>query len=537
GTIQPPTGDDDDDDTVPTTPVNGDEASVVVLSLPPSVDAPFAQTVVLGMFAENRRGYLNLAQCVGAADPFCATALPLAPGDSVLVEPLDPTLVDHLDTVEVGAKITLGDWRADYQFDSATDLGFYYGAETNADLPGGSVGLSVGGDWLAYDGTDDIDVPSPIEVTAPDPTAAFEIPDTVPLRLAWTPGDQGDIYLLVTSPVENRLYLLDDDGEHDLDLGPLGLSEGDLVEIVLGRWSVTDLAIGADVVNIQIQSNQKLHGTWRKTGPRTELTDLYDDCAAAIDAPSAVPGNYTGDLQGMTKDLNPGNQGCTGFAATGIDGVVPIDLLTEDLLTVRYQLVDDDASLYLLTDCSDVGTCLDGADEGLKGDVEEVSFFNDTGAPQRVYAILDAAGDVTNKFNLDIVVDSLGGDVLVDTCVDAIAQGPVVSGSYHGSIAGNADLLDPACAEGAAGGEGMIQVYLEPGQTVTATATGFGSDPKVYLLYNCAIGDSCFLAVDDDAGATETLEYVNNTGFSEYFYLVVDGATNLGDYYLDLAIQ
>ena len=107
-------------------------------------------------------------------------------------------------------------------------------------------------------------------------------------------------------------------------------------------------------------------------------------CAAAIDAPSAVPGSYTGDLQGMTKDLNPGNQGCTGFAATGVDAVVPIDLLTEDLLTVRYQLVDDDASLYLLTDCSDVGTCLDGADEGLKGDVETASFFNDTGAPQRV---------------------------------------------------------------------------------------------------------------------------------------------------------
>ena len=73
----------------------------------------------------------------------------------------------------------------------------------------------------------------------------------------------------------------------------------------------------------------------------------------------------------------------------GVDGIVPIDLSNEDLLTVSYQLVADDASLYLLTDCTDVGTCLVGSDDNLGG-VEQISYLNQSGGPARVYAILDS---------------------------------------------------------------------------------------------------------------------------------------------------
>lgn len=517
-------------------PVRSDEGSFVVLSWLPSAVAAAPETVILGMFAENRRGILNLAQCVGSAASFCVTDLPENPGDSVPVESLDPSLLGELNTRDVGETVSLGDWTAEYRFDSATDAGFYFGAENNVDLPGRKLGLTLGGEWGPYAGTDDISAPTPMVLTSHDPMVQNEFFDAEPIPLRWEPGTKGEVYLEASTPLEQRLYKLDDDGEYDLDLSALGLAADDDVTLLLGRWSIETVDHDGHEVNVQIQSNQRLVGTWRTIGSRSEL-DPYDECADARGAPSAVTGNYFGSIQGYTRDLNPGNNGCTGYAASGVDGIVPIDLQPEDLLTVTYQLTANDASLYLLTDCAEVGTCLVGEDATGQSGLEQVVWFNDTGNPIRVYAILDAFDEVNDIFNLDITIDSLGGDVLVPTCVDALDQGPAVTGSYHGTVAGNADLLDPDCAAPASGGEGMTQVYLEPGQRLTVTATVPQGDPKLYLLYNCSIADSCFLAEDAAANGTETLVYDNATGFSEFLYVVLDSELNLGEYFLDITIQ
>jgi hypothetical protein len=361
--------------------------------------------------------------------------------------------------------------------------------------------------------------------------------DSMPIHLEWEPGSEGDIYLLATTPIEQRLWLLEDTGSYDLDLGSLGLKEGDTVDLVLGRWSHATVDHDGHEVVIDVQSNQMIRGSWRTIGSRIEMLDSYDECVDAQSAPSAVPGNYYGELLGSTPDLNPTPTGCTGFAATGIDRVVPIDLLPEDLLTVNYQLVSDDASLYLVTDCSNALSCLVGRDSGARGDVEQIVWFNDTGAELRVYAVLDAFNDVTDMYNLDIIIESLGGDILVPTCVDAIAQGPAAAGSYHGSISGYADLLEPSCAAPATGAEGMTQILLQPGERLIAEVEAPSGDPKLYLLSNCAIGDSCFLASTTDSDEFETLEYVNTSFASQFMYLVLDADQNLDEYFLDIAIQ
>jgi hypothetical protein len=241
---------------------------------------------------------------------------------------------------------------------------------------------------------------------------------------------------------------------------------------------------------------------------------------------------------GATPDLDPGENGCTGDRARGIDRIVPIDLFDQDLLTVNYRLISDDASLYLVTDCTDAGTCVLGKDTTGVSGIETAIWLNETGGPLRVYAVLDAFAEVTDDFQLDVYIDPLGSDVLVDSCVEAIDQGPVGTGSYHGTLAGHDDLLDPDCAAaGASGGEGVVQVFLLPGQTLTVKANTPGGNPIVYLVTSCSIEASCFQSSDTLDGEFEELVYSNGTPFSQNFYVVVDSSLNLADYVLDLEIQ
>lgn len=527
----------DDDDTVP--PLGDDEGSVVVLSWLPSAADPDPETIFAAMFAESRLGVQNLAQCISSIDAFCFDRLPQKPGDSVVVTGLDPAIPSQLDTVDVGDTLSLGPWSAPYEVQGGTGLGFYFAPYADVDLPTAPVGLTLGdGDWGPYAGTADVVPPTPMDVTSHDPLDDVDFYDTEPVGLEWTPGTDGEVYLLVSSPVEQRLYRLDDDGQHDLDLAPLGLGEGDAVEVVLGRWSHATLDLGGNEADLLIESNQRLAGTFRALGPRVELTAFYDTCPEAEPAPGVAPGSYYGDFTSFGSHHNPGPNGCTGFPAAGRDAIVPIDLLPDELLEVTYELPVDDASLYLLTDCDREQTCVAGSDSTLVSGVEKVSYLNGSGADQRVYVVLDAFDQVTDPFDLDIVVTSLGTDILKPTCLEAQDQGPIASGEYHGDIGGNADLLDPECAAGAAGGEGLAEVYLLGGQTLTATVTASGGvDPEMYLMSNCSIADSCVLGVDVLSGSTETLVYTNPGPASAHVYLVVDGELNVNEYFLDVAIQ
>ncbi len=531
-----PTGDDDDDDDVQG-PVRDDDGSVVLASWGGFRDAPAASTVLAGLFVEDALGWANLAQCASMPQAFCATALPQNPGESVLVLPFDPSLIGSLTTRDVGEGVGLGPLEAERELvDGQT---YYYGAWATAELPTGDLGLSLAGDWGPYAGSADVASPTPMEVTLPDPMALTEFFDSEPIHLAWTPGTEGDVFLMVTTLLEKRMYRLEDTGSYDLDLTPLGLPDRTDVDLVLGRWSSGSVDHDGHEVSLLVQSNQQLRGQWRTVGSRAELT-VHDRCADAQAAPSAVSGNYFANLRGFSNDLDPLLfPACVGAPMTAGEGVFPVDLDPDHRLSVSYTVAED-GGLYFVTDCNRVGTCFAGSNTIGGGWTESAQYINEGTETERIYVVLDGylPGPIQSQANVDITIEALGGDILEPTCAEAMAQGPAQPGNYSGSIEGNADLLDPECVGASGGGEGLVQVYLLPEQTLTATVTTPGANPSTYLLYNCSIADSCFESQNTNPTPdSETITYQNLSGFSEFVYLAVDSAGSAGTYVLDIAIQ
>lgn len=520
------TAGDDDDDTV--LPFNDDEASVLLLVQQPSAFDPAGSSSLTAVFVETARGWLNLAECFSS---FCTNQWPSAPGDSVVVQGPDFTLQDDLLSRNLGPEVSLGRFTAAKQRNG--DFIYYYvGAPSAGNLGTQPLGLSFeGGAWDPYTGTADVTPPTAMVVSSPPPTETTEFFSADPIHLAWEPGSKGDVMLLVTTQVERRLYWLEDTGTYDLDLTSLALPDQASVQLDLGRWSLDGVDLDGDVVSLIVKSNQRLDGIWRSIGARDPVT-VYDTCAEARAGTPVASGNYFGDFTDFANDFRPSPGQCTPWNAAGQDAVIPIDLREADQLEISYRLTSGDASLYLTTDCTDLGECFTGRDAVLGGGTESITWVNE-GADQRVYAVLDAFSTFDSDFTLDVQITSLGGAVLLPTCADAIGQGVIGPGTYQGRLGGNANLLQPACSPLSSGGEGVAQVFLLPGQTLDATATTNGApNAALYLLYNCSISDSCV----PDTVPSKHLQYTNETLGSEFLYLVLDGPPGLDNYVLDIVI-
>ncbi len=538
----------DDDDDVGTSetadtgtpPLENDQGSITLTLTEPSWTNPVAETVLAGLFVADAQGWLNLASCVTSPVGICIDVEPPLFHDTYAVAAdADPAILTSLETRHVGPTLTMGPWSADYTFDEVIGVGFYFGSRASGADPFGLVGPTfAGGEWAPVDLPDLLPFPTPIDLTshAPDQLAELHAKEQVPLR--WTPGVEGDVWLLLDATGQKRVYALEDDGAFDLDLNDLLLSEGERVDLVLERRTRAAVEVAGNDLDVDVVSVVTLAATWSTGGTRTDLTDLADACEEAEVAPPLGSGTYTGELSGLTNDSDPGPGGCTGtFGAEGPDAIFPLQLLPQDLVEIDLRLVGDDAVVYLLSECGEPDSCLVGADTTGASGTESIEWLHDAEAPATVWLVVDSFGDVTGPFLLDVVITSLGGSILVPTCVDAIAAGPASSGSWHGTLAGNTDVLDPECAAPANGGEGMTQVYLKAGESLTASVeTPAGGNPKLYLLYNCGIPESCTEVADADTGTFETLTYVNETPFSEYLYLVLDGETGIGEYFLDLTI-
>jgi hypothetical protein len=114
-----------------------------------------------------------------------------------------------------------------------------------------------------------------------------------------------------------------------------------------------------------------------------------DTCAGAIEIPFVEGFSVVSTTVGAANDYNPGSAGCTGYAAAGGDIVYTVTLadLQEIVLTWTSS---QDGSLYVVTDCTDMTTCVVGADATLSGEAETVSFQNTTGATATYYIICDS---------------------------------------------------------------------------------------------------------------------------------------------------
>jgi hypothetical protein len=114
-----------------------------------------------------------------------------------------------------------------------------------------------------------------------------------------------------------------------------------------------------------------------------------DTCATAIAIPFTEGFSVASTTVGAANDYNPLATGCTGYAATGSDIVYTVAMENEQEITLSWTSAAD-GSLYVVTDCGDMLTCVAGADETLSGQPEVVSFQNLTGAPMTYFIICDS---------------------------------------------------------------------------------------------------------------------------------------------------
>lgn len=121
------------------------------------------------------------------------------------------------------------------------------------------------------------------------------------------------------------------------------------------------------------------------------LASPADDCATAASAPALAPGWYRADLRGMTARFDPrdGND-CTGYSALSPEGLFPVSVPAGATLTVSGAASPQaDVSVYLLTDCADLNTCVAGSDSG---EPETFSYTNDRAEALRAYVVVDGWG-------------------------------------------------------------------------------------------------------------------------------------------------
>jgi hypothetical protein len=137
-----------------------------------------------------------------------------------------------------------------------------------------------------------------------------------------------------------------------------------------------------------------------------ELVDesLQNTCAKSASAPVVTtPGThrYTWSAWGFTNNKNPS---CASGA--GVDGIIRVELEPGEALSVdRYQLVEEDASIYLLDDCGAATSCLAKSDQS--SSTPESLLYTHWGNNTRVFTlVLDdwSSSSTPRSFELELSI-------------------------------------------------------------------------------------------------------------------------------------
>ncbi len=115
-----------------------------------------------------------------------------------------------------------------------------------------------------------------------------------------------------------------------------------------------------------------------------------DTCAGAIAIVPEAGFSVAISTVGANNDYSPVAPSCTGYSADGADVVYTVELEPTEDITLSWTTVGFDGSLYVVTDCDDLTTCVAGADAAGTGGTEVVSFTNDTSTTNVYYIICDA---------------------------------------------------------------------------------------------------------------------------------------------------
>ncbi|TNE90421.1 MAG: hypothetical protein EP330_07970 [Deltaproteobacteria bacterium] len=487
---------------------------------------------VYGVFTDTAVTVPNAAECWISPGALCFDTWPTADDTYVDLDPAAAFDPSAYTTQFPGDPMVFAD--VELTTRPIAEGRFYYG-NAAAWTGGAAAGLSfIDGSWGNFDNANVLTLPDLVEIIAPDDSETIDpIPSTGTLNLEWTPGN-GSFGVVVEAGTHLRFWQLADDGAFALDLAGEGIpASASEVVLYFQRWESQEVVANGNPIDVLVRSERRVTVPLFNVGSRTELT-LADTCGAATTPVAA--GSYFGTLDGNSNTLNPGAGGCTGWPAAAADGIIPVELQNNERLRARGVMADHDTSLYIVTDCGDANTCVDGSDTPGDGLVEVTAYHNTSGSAETVYVVLDSAVSV-GAFFLDLEIETVLPANLSDTCNGAPA---LAAGRYAGTTVGLSDDYDPGtngCTGTAlAGPDGVLSVTLADLERVTVDLDMLGDNGALYMLTNCNQTNSCVEGADAGSGR-ETLTFTNTTGSQQTYSLIVDSAGTGGAFELEVLFE
>ncbi len=511
------------------------------------------RTRVYGTFSQNDFSFPNIAQCA-IERIACLPPFPDA-GDPPVILDDDSFDQENMSTVFVGFEVGFGPYLLPYTEDPQTSFGSYGRDVSGQPVPVGWVGVSWGGTWKPYEGTENLFISPPIELIAPPSGAHIRFTNGQQLVLEWLPTGEGLVTIVVQPAVDEALlFSVEDDGYHafDVDLD-LGLTEDtEDVTFTITRWNTSELRKYGHVVELTASSEANFTSTYNNIGTRTRILPA-DKCIEAQGRLPTETGGYWGFLDALEDDIDPINFGAACPPDTNVsdslgkEGFLKLELDPYESVNVDYNTFEPlSASTYLMTDCDDVTTCIIAADvSDNSNDHEFVSYFNNSDDRQILYLGLDSSDKDNGVFTVDLEVTELADPEMYDSCDEAkdpsaITTGPGNSTYFETFTSYTADS-NPGlggCTGTSLGGNDAILVLEIPTQmTASVLVTMDNADPGIYLLYDCSNPSFCPVGSDMSLGPEEKFTYQNVSADTERVYLVVDSKGGLQPFFLSVDIQ
>lgn len=316
------------------------------------------------------------------------------------------------------------------------------------------------------------------------------------------------------APIDTVLRLRDASGAPLENWENDDLSQYDYSSILLGYVAFQDQDVLVEVVV------SPLSGSFLKFAYTLEMRVFkvapVDTCEGAE---TLTPGSYSLDLVNSLNTYTAAS--CTGYPAFGKDSAYRIDVPAGHALRASIDALFD-AQLYVVTDCAQSeGTCVAGADALEGPGLEELVWWNRTGASATVYLVADSwlpAGDMT--FNLTVAVDP------VTTPVNDGPDEPsipllVSPAKAVGTLVGANNDYDPTatgCGSLALVGPDVVyKVLVEAGGFATFEITrAVGFAPKLWVVTDLAEPATCLAAGD------RFVSWANTTDAAVLVYVIVD---------------
>ena len=376
-------GDDDDDRTdtaVPLQDLTGQTSSITVIHWPPAVDFETGGYASAGLFTDLDGGIKNLSQCLLFGGP-CVVDWPAVDASST-PDP-DTAFLNAAAFYYVGDPIDVAG--ETLSIDPNYTVEVYFGEPSNFGTNGG---ISLDGDFMPYEGSDDFNFADPMVATSPATDARLVVGPGDTVDFTWEPGTTGDVYLTIGDTIHH----LADDGAHTLNIDDLGL-EAPLATTSarLARMTHSEVDAAGNTLQVTTLSEQWYYLDYEDLAGWAELNlgdEWAETCTDALGLASIPVGQYYGDLTSMEDDHDLGDQNpTTGWATVGYEGVTAVDLVAGQTLTATMKQTVLDAAVYILDSGCDVDDPLAGADDTFNGE-EEVVEYTAT-SDETVYLVLD----------------------------------------------------------------------------------------------------------------------------------------------------